>query len=109
MCCFVRKLRYWIRVHRSGGHNKPQKELRNLYYSIEQDKEFCEQLYTRLLNEPSEKVLLAAATDCLALRLFVPKAIENLEQIERTTQNRNCRISASIVLKLWKEQGVITR
>lgn len=90
-------------------HNNAEKQLRLLYFSIEQDRELCVSLFPKLLKGDSEKVRLSAAIDCLATKIFVEEALQELSRITVDSCNGNCRMTASIVLKLWSERGYIER
>ena len=87
-------------------HNKMAKKLRELHAKIPDEMRLI--LYTELLRDPDEKTRLNAATCCLSDGVLTGQAAAVLTQTAERSENEQCRVTAAVALRAWRNGMIET-
>ncbi len=84
-------------------NNRNAKRLLKLHEKISSDMKMAEIIYGKLLEHHNYNVKRVAASHCLKLNIHIQKSEQVLESYIKNGEDKGGKVSAKIVLELWKE------
>ena len=88
-------------------NNKEGKIITGLFKYLEKNLELAKDTLPLLLDNENVVTRTKAATHCLALKVYIDKAVKILEKASEDENNGIFGFNAKMTLKVWHEQGYL--